>query len=362
LKHFQFSNKGSQRSLNEDSLLSIPGKGFFLVVDGVGKSSGAAKDVVNSFLDLVTTSSAFQSGSRISASSLLKEGFDRANKKLLSRSRSEGVPCCAAATAVVISRGTLTVGWCGDCRLYKITSSDDVQQLTTDHTRLAELIKRGVVTVDEVDPSMRKTALTRTLGDKDEVDCELVAGIRIAAGEKYILCTDGVSDGFTDREMSSFLVSALKSKGSVIDLEETKSAYTEKLSIAEDDHTAIGIFIEEIDEQELVGNNIVEESIDSALNGMKDEIAGIKSTEVRNLATLKRQSIKSFLCSIPSMPKRQMAIEVLFICTISGAVFLSPKIIEIAGQRMDRISFEFFLVGAVLLYLVILKLRLYLKR
>jgi predicted membrane channel-forming protein YqfA (hemolysin III family) len=62
------------------------------------------------------------------------------------------------------------------------------------------------------------------------------------------------------------------------------------------------------------------------------------------------------------MPKRQMAIEVLFICTISGAVFLSPKIIEIAGQRMDRISFEFFLVGAVLLYLVILKLRLYLKR
>ena len=170
---------------------------------------------------------------------MLKEGFLRANLRLVKRSRAEGASCCAAATAVVIINGILTVGWCGDCRLYRLSSSGVVELLTTDHTRLAELLKRGVVSVDEVDPSMRKSALTKTLGDKEEVDCEFLESVKVTAGERYFLCSDGVSDHFSDSELRSFLIDSLVSE----DIAKLEENCSQKLKLADDDHTAIVIFI-----------------------------------------------------------------------------------------------------------------------
>ena len=360
MRHFQFSSKGSKRSKNEDSFLSLPGKGFFLVVDGVGKSAGAADNVVEVFSDLVTHSASLNSassssqGSISNGSSLLKEGLLRANSKLVERSRDEGLPCCAAALAVHITNGVLTAGWCGDCRLYRVNSSGKIDQLTTDHTRLAELVKRGVVSVDEIDSSMRKSALTKTLGDKDEVDCEFLSDIKIAAGERLFLCTDGVSDHLSDSDLRAFLIDLLASE----DTTKLEENCYEKLKLADDDHTAILIFIEEADERNSISSDIVDESIVQISSGLKGEIQSIAAQKSMVLAKKKKQSLKKFILSIPSMPRKQLLGEAAIAGSLFIAVFLSPKLIEIAGQRMEGISLEYFIVAAIVIYFVILKLRL----
>ena len=357
MKHFSFSQKGSSRDKNEDSFLALPGQGFFLVADGVGKSSNAAQDVTTIFDELVKTSSSSSHLDSDKVFALLKEGFKRANSKLLKRSRDEGQSCCTAAVVVMISNGVLQAGWIGDCRLYVASSKGKVQQLTKDHSRLSDLVDRGVVSLAEIDPSMRKSALTRVLGDKESISCGFIENITVCYGDRYFLCTDGVTDVFSGSEFATFLTGNLGAGKEICDSVSFLRELNEVGDLA-DDHTGVGLLIEESDIGTIASDCLIASSVDDLKNGFANEIQSIKNADTAIVKQQKKQSLKQFIYSLPSMSSKKLAGEVAFLTVVGGGVFVSPKIIEILGQRLDGVPFEYFVIIAIVVYILVLKIRL----
>ena len=357
MKFFKYSGKGTKRETNEDTLLAVPGKGFFLVADGVGRSHSASEDLSKAFSDLIVNASS--KSLRAGAQPLLKEGFERANRILVTRSRDEGVSACSAALAVVISEGFLTAGWVGDCRLYYCSEAKTgFEQLTTDHTRLGELLSRGVIDEDEVAPAMRKSALTRAIGDKDQIQVDFIHR-KIGAGDRYLLCTDGVSDHFATSEFAGAVTSMFESH-QVWDTSVSFDSLSgfDTLKTAHDDHTLIGIVIDEVDEKGEISTSLIDESIEDASKGLRSEISAIETAQRDERAKKTSQSLKSFFFSLPSRSKKELMIEGAVIAILFGGAFISPGLIAIAGQRLESISVEYFMVLALVLYIITLKLRL----
>jgi protein phosphatase len=91
----------------------------------------------------------------------------------------------------------------GDSRVYLLRDGE-LQQLTTDHSLVQELIDDGQLSEAEADYHPQRHVLTRALGvDRDvTVDCLQVLPVR---GDRYVLCSDGLSREVSDSQLASVL-------------------------------------------------------------------------------------------------------------------------------------------------------------
>jgi protein phosphatase len=91
----------------------------------------------------------------------------------------------------------------GDSRLYLLRDGE-LEQLTTDHSLVQELIDDGQLSEAEADYHPQRHVLTRALGvDRDvNVDCLQILPVR---GDRYLLCSDGLSREVSDSQLASVL-------------------------------------------------------------------------------------------------------------------------------------------------------------
>jgi protein phosphatase len=70
-----------------------------------------------------------------------------------------------------------------------------------------EMVKLGLITMDEARTHEDKNVILRALGTSPEVEVSTLAPFRVRAGDKYLLCSDGlydlVSDDEIERELSA---------------------------------------------------------------------------------------------------------------------------------------------------------------
>jgi protein phosphatase len=85
----------------------------------------------------------------------------------------------------------LSVAHVGDSRMYLIRG-DMIEPLTTDHSLVAEQVRRGMLTEEEAERSPQKNIITRALGMDDAVDVELDE-IPLIQGDQLLLCSDGLT-------------------------------------------------------------------------------------------------------------------------------------------------------------------------
>src|SRR5205085_2519217 len=78
----------------------------------------------------------------------------------------------------------------GDSRVYRVRK-DAVLQLTEDHTLINYKVKHGMMTKEEAEKASGKNVITRAVGHKDYVQVD-TADIDIAAGDRFLLCSDGL--------------------------------------------------------------------------------------------------------------------------------------------------------------------------
>ncbi|MFZ6026359.1 MAG: PP2C family protein-serine/threonine phosphatase [Chloroflexota bacterium] len=103
--------------------------------------------------------------------------------------------------------------WVGDSRLY-LVRGDSIWQVTTDHTWIQEALTHGILTPDQVAGHPNAHVIHRHLGslNHNEPDFHLRAhpneegaeshqGMRIQAGDRLLLCTDGLTDLVTAPEI-----------------------------------------------------------------------------------------------------------------------------------------------------------------
>jgi protein phosphatase len=94
--------------------------------------------------------------------------------------------------ALVEPNGEITFGHVGDSRAY-LLRGDSLEQLTDDHSLVAELVRRGELSASDAEVHPQRSVITRALGTDPDVDVDAFT-IRSEPGDIYLLCSDGLSD------------------------------------------------------------------------------------------------------------------------------------------------------------------------
>ena len=87
----------------------------------------------------------------------------------------------------------------GDSRAYKLTKRK-LTQVTKDHSLVQDMVDRGEITAEEARYHPRRNVITRALGVDENVPCDIFK-VRLARGERLLLCSDGLTNMLEDREI-----------------------------------------------------------------------------------------------------------------------------------------------------------------
>lgn len=192
---------GMVRSLNEDSLLARSEIGLFVVADGMGGHGGgdvASAAVVTSLNGLPPPRSAPEFLDDFEA----RMGAVNAQLRELARARGRSIVGTTLA-AILIYDAHFAAVWCGDSRIYRWRAGA-LEQLSRDHSEVQDLIDRGILEPAEARTWPRRNVVTRALGAADQAELEIVDG-PIAAGDRYLLCSDGLTGHVENDEIAAAL-------------------------------------------------------------------------------------------------------------------------------------------------------------
>lgn len=95
----------------------------------------------------------------------------------------------------------------GDSRCY-VLQGEKVSQLSTDHSRAAQDMRNGYITLEEYQKSPDRNCLTRHLGlnpDYGEMVCAISDVVMIGEGKRFMICSDGLFDAVDERDMAGIL-------------------------------------------------------------------------------------------------------------------------------------------------------------
>ncbi len=193
---------GRVRSSNQDAVFC--GEVLFAVADGMGGHAGGE---VASRVALEALQEVFDE----SAPSLddLVEAVEAANLAVWEQSANDtelsGMGSTLTVLALVDEDGEerLAVANVGDSRAY-LRHDGSLMQLTLDHSVVEELVRRGEMTAREAAHNPRRHILTRAIGIEREVDVDTVT-IEAVVGDRVLLCSDGLSNEVTDKEIGAVM-------------------------------------------------------------------------------------------------------------------------------------------------------------
>lgn len=200
------TDKGIVRDSNQDAYAvgELPGEVAWAVVcDGMGGAAGGniasilavkvISDKINaSYNEKMRDSSiANMLDSAIAAANI--EVYDMADSRPELRGMGTTVVCA------IIRNNTAIVAYAGDSRAY-IASKTDLNQITTDHSYVQDLVNRGKITAAEAETHPDKNIITRAVGVDKRIDVDF-AITEINDDETLILCSDGLSNYVSVDEM-----------------------------------------------------------------------------------------------------------------------------------------------------------------
>jgi protein phosphatase len=198
---------GRVRENNEDAMACS--RSMVAVADGMG---GAPAGEVASKLAIALVEAGFTGQSADELAAVVRA----ANAAVIERARSApgldgmGTTICAVG---LIDAGSIAVASVGDTRAYLVRDGE-LRQLTDDHTVVAELVRRGELSEAEAVTHPHRGVLTRVLGGAPAVDVD-VSTLTVQAGDRVLLCTDGLFNELSEDEIREVVASAHDSAAAV---------------------------------------------------------------------------------------------------------------------------------------------------
>jgi len=211
LKFGHLSVTGNFRENNEDAC-AVDGDGrFFIVADGMGgqaageKASELATDIVPKRLRSLINFDA-DTGEKVSQS--IDRAVTEANSEILALSEIDPAYHNMGTTIafIVASAGRFFVGGIGDSRVYQLRGGD-LQQLTTDHSLTRALVDAGTISEEDAATHRYRNVLYRYLGSKEGGTGTESKEVEPQSGDRYLICSDGVTDGIGNDEIHQLLAS-----------------------------------------------------------------------------------------------------------------------------------------------------------
>ena len=207
---------GMKREHNEDSFLVNETLGLYVVCDGMGGHAGGE---TASRLAVLTIERELLA-SRLRADDPYLSDKTLAEHPLASALREAIEGACAAVYRASVANPELArmgttciallvkgmnafVGHVGDSRAY-LCRSGRIWQLSDDHSLVNEQIRAGLLTPEDARHSRLKNIITRSVGYEEDVLVDLM-GIETHPGDKFLLCSDGLTNLVEMPEIRSVL-------------------------------------------------------------------------------------------------------------------------------------------------------------
>jgi serine/threonine protein phosphatase PrpC len=190
------TDTGRRRRQNEDAFVCDPP--LFAIADGMG---GAQAGELASRLAAAAIERA---ASAVSDEEGVVGVVRAANAAIFERALHDPAAAGMGTTATVAlvdeRTGTLTLAHVGDSRAYRYRDGE-LEQLTTDHSLVAELVRSGRLTEAEAAVHPHRSVITRALGTEAEVEVD-TRTLDVAPGDLVVLCSDGLSAMVRDGEIA----------------------------------------------------------------------------------------------------------------------------------------------------------------
>ena len=209
------SDSGRVRENNEDFFRAAPELGLFVLSDGMGgMASGevasrlAVDTVVEHCIAGAEDPELARDGRHVPGASppgdRLASGIRLANAAVRREASKNQAQQRMGATivAVQITEERLIVAHVGDSRAYRLRQGK-IEQLTEDHSFVAEEVRRGRMTRHEAEQSKLQNVLLRALGPEPEVLVDVNEEL-VQEADAFLLCSDGLT-----KELSSAQICAV---------------------------------------------------------------------------------------------------------------------------------------------------------
>jgi protein phosphatase len=206
---------GCVREVNEDSSKYVkPGdeevlktKGsLMLVCDGMGGHS-AGEIASRVAVDVISRTYYDDTDG---AHSALAKAFQQANREIHEASLKDETlkGMGTTATALVLKNGHAFAAHVGDSRIYLIRN-DQIYAMTQDHSEVMEMVRRGLISLEEARHHPDKNVILRALGSHPEVEVSTWdAPFPLRHNDMFLVCSDGLYDLVEDEEIKRLATSA----------------------------------------------------------------------------------------------------------------------------------------------------------
>jgi serine/threonine protein phosphatase PrpC len=180
------SHPGRKRRHNEDTYVVQPP--LFAVADGMG---GAKAGEVASGLAAAAVQESSNDGESGEArvASLIEEANRRVFRRATEDREASGMG--TTMTVALVEDERVAIGHVGDSRAFLIRGGR-LEQLTDDHSLVAELVRSGKLTPEEAESHPQRSVITRALGTEADVDVDTFS-VEAAPGDLFLLCSDGLT-------------------------------------------------------------------------------------------------------------------------------------------------------------------------
>ncbi len=203
---------------NEDSLFAMQGTetynslpqefGLFVVADGMGghaNGQNASRMAIQTIIDYILPkiSENKQMGDEAFAK-LLRDGVQCANQAVHQRNLEERADMGTTMTAALVFGPTAYIANVGDSRTYLYREPGGLTKITHDHSVVASLVEAGIIKPDDIYTHPKRNQIYRSLGEKPVVDVDSFV-VSLKAGDKLLLCSDGLWDMVRDPEIQRLM-------------------------------------------------------------------------------------------------------------------------------------------------------------
>jgi len=207
---------GRVRSNNEDCFRLVQPLNLFVLSDGMGgeahgeiASALAVETVVKHCMEAESNPNAPLYGNPPASVSArtrrLTSAVHLANRNIYNSSQEhpDQAGMGATLTALWISGDALSIAHVGDSRAYLLRNGA-LQQLTRDHSLVAEQVRRGIISASEAEASEMQSVLLRALGTQGEIEVDSEEQ-PLFPRDLLLLCSDGLTRMITDPEIAGTL-------------------------------------------------------------------------------------------------------------------------------------------------------------
>lgn len=205
---------GRSRAHNEDAVLLRPELQLWVLADGAGghnagnvASALATTAIANYVEHFGPPTDEIDPFGTSRSLRRLATALQKANRDIIDIARSSNKLKGMGSTAVAVqcepTSGMLNVAYVGDSRVYRLRD-EVLEQLSFDHSLHNDALEMRPDVPDHVLAKMPRNVVTRALGMDQSVRVS-ARSWRMLAEDKYLVCSDGLTDAISDEDIATIL-------------------------------------------------------------------------------------------------------------------------------------------------------------